>query len=280
MYSVDNLLNSVDIPYTESGSDYLVRCLSPDHDDSSPSMRIDKITGVFGCFSCGFSGNIFKHFEAPKDENAILRHTLHMRIQKTLGELVGHEIPPKSLPFREEYRGIPGRIYEEFEAFTHNQNSDYQDRLWFPLHDATGKIACFIGRDTLGNQKNKYKIYPKHSKVPLVPAIPKPVSGRIVIVEGIFDLLNLYKNGWNNVVAILGVNKVTNDHLDIWKYIGVEHIDVIFDGDDAGINESKKLVEKCSLHGISAESIELPPGLDPGDMTSAQVQELKELLYE
>lgn len=43
-----------------SGRDYLIKCLNPEHDDSNPSFRIDRVSGVAHCFSCGFKTNIFK----------------------------------------------------------------------------------------------------------------------------------------------------------------------------------------------------------------------------
>ncbi len=57
-----DLLNKQNISFTVGGRDYLIRCLNPEHDDSNPSFRVDRVTGVSHCFSCGFKTNIFKHF--------------------------------------------------------------------------------------------------------------------------------------------------------------------------------------------------------------------------
>ena len=40
------------IDYTLSGKDAVIQCLNPEHDDNNPSMRVDKLTGMFHCFSC------------------------------------------------------------------------------------------------------------------------------------------------------------------------------------------------------------------------------------
>ena len=58
---VEEVLAEERIPFKVSPADYIVSCLNPEHDDSNPSMRIDKITGIFNCFSCGFKGNIFNY---------------------------------------------------------------------------------------------------------------------------------------------------------------------------------------------------------------------------
>ena len=61
--TVEELLQERKIDYKLSPADAIVKCLNPEHDDSNPSMRIDRITGVFNCFSCGFKGNLFNHFD-------------------------------------------------------------------------------------------------------------------------------------------------------------------------------------------------------------------------
>ena len=45
--TVEELLVEEGIAFKQSPADYVVRCLNPEHDDTNPSMRIDKITGVF-----------------------------------------------------------------------------------------------------------------------------------------------------------------------------------------------------------------------------------------
>ena len=65
--TVEELLVEEKIPFKMSPADFVVSCLNPEHDDSNPSMRIDKITGVFNCFSCGYKGNIFKLFDKPSN---------------------------------------------------------------------------------------------------------------------------------------------------------------------------------------------------------------------
>ena len=73
---VDELLQEQRIEFKVSGRDYLVKCLNPDHEDSNPSMRIDNVTGIFNCFSCGFRGNVFKHFGAAANYLEIKRQRL------------------------------------------------------------------------------------------------------------------------------------------------------------------------------------------------------------
>ena len=48
--TAEELLQEKGVNYQISGKDATVLCLNPEHDDSHPSMRIDRITGVFNCF--------------------------------------------------------------------------------------------------------------------------------------------------------------------------------------------------------------------------------------
>ena len=79
---VDEVLHKHKIPFRSHGQDYVVSCLNPEHDDSNPSMRVDKVTGIFHCFSCGFKGNIFKHFDAPISYLEVKRNKIKKKIEE------------------------------------------------------------------------------------------------------------------------------------------------------------------------------------------------------
>jgi DNA primase len=78
--NVDEILHKHKIVYRNQGADYVVACLNPEHDDSNPSMRIDKITGIFHCFSCGFKGNIFKYYDTPVSHLEVKRNKIKQKI--------------------------------------------------------------------------------------------------------------------------------------------------------------------------------------------------------
>ena len=75
---VDDLLTEKNIDFKVTGRDYVVKCLNPEHDDKNPSMRIDQVTGIFHCFSCGFRGNVFNHFGAVANFLEIKRQKLKL----------------------------------------------------------------------------------------------------------------------------------------------------------------------------------------------------------
>ena len=76
-------------------------------------MRIDKITGVYNCFSCGFKGNIFKHFDKPSNKMDILREKVKQRIDLKRSETVGLQMPTDILPYVGNERNIRPETYKE-----------------------------------------------------------------------------------------------------------------------------------------------------------------------
>jgi len=273
---VEELLRSQDIEFRQSGKDYLIRCLNPDHEDRNPSLRIDKTTGIFNCLSCGHSGNLFYHFGEKPNWLQIRREKLKVLIKDKLAETSGYTIPANAVPFDQEWRGISAETFSKFEAFQHN-NSEYIGRVVFPIRSITGNIVAFCGRHQ-GQAGPKYLFHPEGAKLPLFPVV-KPIQGRIILVEGIFDMLNLHDKGLTNAVCAFGVNKLSVDKVNILKIQGVQGVDLLFDMDDAGKLGAEKAKDLLESNDIAATVRTLAAAKDPGDLTASQVIKLKETLY-
>lgn len=277
--NVTELLNQRQIKYSEQGNDYLVACINPEHDDTNPSMRIDKITGLFHCFSCGFKGNLFREFGAEPNKTEIKIMELHKKIQKLISNS-SLEIPEDALLFDREYRGISADVYNEFGAFTSSSSKDLEDRLIFPISNISGDIKVFCGR-LFQDAKPKYKFHPRHVSPPLFPYTAKPINGQIIIVEGIFDVLNLYAKGLSNVVTAFGTDtlaKSAKDKLSHFEILGTNKFWIMFDGDKAGRDAAKRLQHTMIKLGMNVDIIDLPDDMDPGDMNEADVNIIKTLL--
>lgn len=274
--NVDELLTSKGIHFLPSGRDYLIKCINPEHDDKSPSLRVDKTTGIFNCFSCGFKGNIFNHYQEKANWLQIRREQLKSTISSKLVETAGLQIPKNAVPFQRDWRGISADTFKEFEAFEHS-SPEFLGRVVFPIRNITGRIVAFNGRHT-GDAVPKYRIYPEKSKLPLFPIV-KPISGRIILVEGMFDMLNLRDKGLTNSVCAFGVNQVTNEKINILKIQGVSGVDIFFDNDEAGQTGAAKLRELLEQKELIVRNIKFENVKDPGDLTASRVIKLKETLY-
>ena len=273
--NVQELLQQKDVHFIQKGKDFVVRCLNPEHDDRNPSMRIDQIDGRFNCFSCGYKGSIFVHFGEKASMMQMKREVVKRKIQEKRAENVGLNFPANYMPYVGNWRNISPRTYTEFEAFEHT-GKDYISRINFPIRDISGKIVAFQGRHT-GGDTPKYLFTPPGASLPLFPQV-SPRQGDIILVEGIFDMLNLHDKGIQNAVCCFGTNNVNEDKLAILSMQGVSRITVFFDGDEAGQKAAINVKVMSEKIGFRVRNIELKE-TDPGALTETQIRKLESKLY-
>jgi len=273
-----DLLNKNNIDYKLSGRDYLVKCFNPEHEDSNPSFRIDRVTGVAHCFSCGFKTNVFKYFNVFTNPIPIKIAKLKEKLHDLMLTTDGLSTPPGATPYTKPFRGISARTLKKFGAFYTNQVEKLQDRIIFPVWDITEKTKVFVARHTLSNGNPRYINYPSKVQIPVFPPHMPYDSTSLVLVEGIFDLLNLYDKGLHPVVCTFGTNTLQNDtklKLLPYKAQGITKIYILFDGDEAGETAAqalKPLIQDCDF---IVEIIKLPDGIDPGELDQENVNSIK-----
>lgn len=274
------LLQKNGLAYTVSGRDYLIKCLNPEHEDNNPSFRIDRVSGAAHCFSCGFKTNIFKYF-------GVFTNPVPLRIanlKKKLHELSTKrevDIPLGHTPWTKPFRGISSQTLKHFDAFYTNQVEKLQDRIVFPIRDVTKEIKVFVGRHTLSNVNPRYINYPSGVQLPLFPSYLEEPSRSIVLVEGVFDMLNLYDKGVKNAVCCFGTNTLQNttkQKLLPFKAQGVTNIYILFDGDEAGEKAAHQLKPTLEEDDFIVEIMKLPDGVDPGELDMLDVQSIKEYI--
>ena len=275
----EELLRDKKIEYRLSGKDALISCLNPEHDDTNPSMRVDKITGIFHCFSCGYKGNLFTYFGAPSSPLEVRMHRIKEKINKVKSETVGIQLPKDRHKWKGGgIRNISEETLDIWDAFTWNVPK-FENRIIFPIRDIRGKTVALIGRSLDDFSQQKYYIYPNGVEMPFCPAKVKPIQNRVILVEGIFDALNLWDKGLKNTVCTFGTQQVNWVKLSLLKLQGVQGLDIMFDGDEAGVKaaeQAKGLAEKLEL---SARVVKLRDNIDPGNLTKPEIERLKEKLY-
>lgn len=281
MIAID-LLTEKGIDYKIQGKDAVIKCLNPEHDDTNPSMRVDRVTGVYHCFSCGYKGNLFTHFGAPETTLEIKIHKIKEKIEQKKAETVGIQLPEERISWNAGFRNISAETLKIWQAFTWNVPK-FEGRIIFPIRDLTGKTVGLIGRliqnNLITDNRPKYYIYPVGVQLPFCPAKPKLIQNRAILVEGMFDALNLWDNGLKNAVCCFGTKQMTWVKLSLLKMQGVSGLDIMFDGDDAGrqaAQEVKGLAEKLDM---SVKIVKLKEGQDPGNLSKQQISEIRRLLY-
>ena len=273
--NVEELLQSKQVEYIPKGKDYVVSCLSPEHDDTNPSMRVDQITGIFHCFSCGYKGNLFVHFGERASFLHLRRELLKKKIREKRVESVGLPFPQSALPYVGNWRNIKPETYRKFEVF--QDHDAFVGRIVFPVRDISGKIVAFNARHMTGGTP-KYLISPPGARMPLYPAKVEPIQGSVILVEGIYDMVNLHDKGLTNAVCCFGTRNINEDKLSILRLQGVERAVIFFDGDEAGQSAAVNVKDMCERIDLLTVNVNIPD-TDPGGLTEAQVDKLKKKLY-
>ena len=280
--NIKELLDQRGIPFKDKGKDYVVVCLNPEHEDSSPSMYIDKELGVYHCYACGFKGkSIYEHLGVESPKVSPLVSSFKRKLRELSIFSVGLTLPDSTEPFNQTFRNISPDTYKELSAFTH---SDWLGRVCFPITDfVTGNICAVIQRAMYTEAKPKYIAYPEGVRIPFYPAAPD--NGVAILVEGIFDVANLLEHGITNATQIFGVSTVTHTTVD-HKCLpliaaGTKRVVILLDNDEAGNNSAKHLSKILSKHfTVHVQNEVLPQGSDPGQLDKDEVQYLKRYINE
>ena len=271
------LLKSKGVPFTISGRDYVTKCFNPEHNDTNPSFRIDRTTGVCHCFSCGFKTNIFKHYGILTNNVSIKVVKLKEKL-KALSEVFSGLAPlDGAKPVNASFRGISVKTLKEFEAFTTDQDEDMVDRIIFPIKDIKDRVTAYVGRHSMSNGNPRYLIRPAHAVVGMYPAKVPAGTKSLILVEGIFDLLNMWEHGAKNTICTFGTSKLlkdTSSKLMPYKVMGVENVFILYDGDKPGRDAATTIKPLIEEAGFTVEIINLPEGEDPGSLDSDNIESI------
>ncbi|MDO9307922.1 MAG: DNA primase [Deltaproteobacteria bacterium] len=149
----------------------------------------------------------------------------------------------------------------------------FRNRLIFPIRDSKGLVIAFAGR-VLDASLPKYinspesPVYHKSSVLfGLDMALPTiRAKNSIIIVEGYFDHLALFRAGIRNVVATCGTALTATHAGQIKRH--AEQVHMLFDSDNAGRKASIRSMELFLEQHMPAYVISLPPGDDPDSFLS------------
>lgn len=278
---VQNLLNSKNIPFKVSGQDYLIKCLNPEHEDSNPSLRVDKVSGLAHCFACGWKRNLFKHFKITGSLVPVKVAKLKQKLTEMIVYKDEVQLPEDYIPYTQPFRGISVQTLKHFGAFYTHKTDELVNRVVFPIKDIADRTVVLVGRHVQTDAEPRYKNHPRGIPIPPYPLKFDQKYTSAVLVEGIFDLLNLYDKGIHNVVCCFGTDNLRNNagvKLLPLKAQGIEKLYIMFDGDKAGKEASKDLRPKLEELGYITEEIELPEDMDPGDLGQEWVDSIKEYI--
>lgn len=273
-------LRGIEYKKTNNPSEILVKCTSGIHSDSSPSLSLNIEKNIFNCWSCGFRGGLPKFLNSIGEseylefdsKQPIKIKKLAEKIQKKL-EVAEVKLPQDRKIYQGTFRGIRPDIYREFGAFTTNEMT-LTDYLCIPVYQ-NNKLKFIEGR-LLSDLPNQSKYSRKPAKTAVVdilfPIDKISRTNHIILVEGLFDMINMWQIGFTNTLCIFGANNFSKKKVEILENKGITRVDLMFDSDKPGKLAAEKAASLLESRDIYVRIIELPPGIDPGELTKQQAE--------
>jgi len=146
----------------------------------------------------------------------------------------------------------------------------FRNRAIFPIFDTSGRPVAFGGR-AMGDEMPKYlnssnsPLYDKSRIFYGYYQAQNEIKAEktAILVEGYMDMISLYQNGIKNAIAPCGTS-FSQEHAVFLSRVCQKAI-VVFDGDKAGINGAKKIIEKLLPLEIDVRHVLIPNNQDPDD---------------
>ncbi|WP_459938389.1 DNA primase [Desulfonatronum parangueonense] len=161
-------------------------------------------------------------------------------------------------------RNDKGKVYDRF-----------RNRIMFPIHDLSGGIIAFGGR-AIDSSEPKYinssetPIYTKGKHLYGLYQARRTIvrDKRALLTEGYLDVMALHQFGFTGAVGVLGT-ALTQDQV---KRLGglCSRVDLLFDGDQAGIKAAVRAAEMFLAQGIACYVATMPEGRDVDDVLHDQ----------
>lgn len=175
--------------------------------------------------------------------------------------------------------GVPNDIFLS-TGIVRMKNEELYDmfrgRIIIPIFDVNRRIIGFGGRTIEKEGFPKYvnspesSIFSKRTVLFGIDKTRKEISEKneVFVVEGYFDFISLYMNGFRNIVSTLGTAVTEGQVSKLRNY--TENITLMLDGDEAGIKSSLRLIEMFGEMGVNGNMVVLPEGHDPDSFVRKQ----------
>jgi DNA primase len=174
--------------------------------------------------------------------------------------------------FPEELLVEAGLLQPRAEGKGPGSYDRFRDRLLFVLRDERGRPVGFGGRALSPENEPKYLNSPEtplFSKKRLLYGLSDARESirrrdRVVLVEGYFDHLALWRAGVKETVASMGT-ALTPEQTEKLRRLTAAAV-ICYDGDSAGRNATHGALTLLLGHGFAARVARMPAGEDPDDV--------------
>lgn len=264
---------------TNNPTEVVLQCTSGNHADNRPSMMYNLDKDIFHCWSCGFRGTKRKFLQSigintdiPFDSKQPFKI---QKLKDKLNEIIYEDnmvMPEDARPVNGTFKNISSDTLKNFNAFF-TEKLGLEDYVCFPVSQF-GKIRFIEGRNRFTkSEKPKYYRRPAKARSAdmLYPLDKIKDKSHLILVEGIFDMLNMWDKGYENTVCVFGATNFSKPKLEILDRIGTTFVEILFDGDEAGKNGARKIADLLEKRFIQSKIINLAPGKDPGDLSQPEL---------
>lgn len=293
MNELEQVLVDNNIPFTKTNNPYEVtmQCFSGLHQDTNPSLHFNTLKGVFNCFSCGFRGTtekLFKDLGIVASTEPLAKQSF--KIQQLKNKLLKAtendkvEIPEDAIPFVGTFRHISSETMKEFGAFT-TMRYGLEDYICVPVYQHS-KLKFIEARYV--HQTPPSKDIPKYLRKPngvetdkiLFPFDDVKDKSTVILVEGLYDAINMHDLGYVNTLCIFGTQNFTKAKAKLLDDYGCRRAIIMMDGDTSGSQAAIKINNLLNQHSIQTAIVELAQGEDPGSLDREYIEEyLKNIIW-
>ena len=160
----------------------------------------------------------------------------------------------------------------------------FRDRIIFPLRNQWGQLIGFSGRALEKNVAAKYLNSPEtilFQKRRFLYGLYQARSAlkekkKIILVEGLFDVLTAHQQGWPLIVAPLGT-ALTAEQVQLLQR-QVEIVYLAFDQDEAGQRARERALPLLEAAGLKSRVLHWSGAQDLDELLRSRPQELKKVL--
>lgn len=147
----------------------------------------------------------------------------------------------------------------------------FRGRVMVPILDDRGRVVAFGGRILEGDgpkyvNSSESEIYQKSKTLFALSQARNAIQrkGRVIVVEGYFDVLSLHQAGFEEAVAACGT-ALTTEHLGVLRRLTSKAI-ALFDADAAGVRAAVRSLEMFLAAGIEPSRLDLGDAKDPDEL--------------
>lgn len=152
----------------------------------------------------------------------------------------------------------------------------FSNRIMFPIKDADGHVVAFSGRiyrdiDLKNKNQAKYlnsretKIFHK-GEILFNLDLAKPYirkRQRVILHEGQMDVIASFRSNMQEAICTMGT-ALTDYHVKLLEKL-TKNVVICFDGDNAGIEASKKAIKLFKRHNFNIHLVMLEGAKDPDE---------------